>query len=300
MSFSSNIKDELYQIIGNSRHCQMAELVAVLHYLCREDEQGNFYIYTDHEELLQKCYKLLLRIFAPRKEGEEKPSFEQLCSADVLRTLKLVDDHNRLRSMEEAVDKTLLKQSCCKRAFLRGVFLCSGSVSNPEKGYHLEFVLSGEEFPKQIQSLIGSFGIEAKITTRKKYTIVYIKEGEGIVNLLNVMGAFTSLMDLENLRILKEINNSINRQMNCDTANINKSVAAGRKQIEDIMRIRDCRGFKDLPPSLQEIAELRLSYPELSLKELGEMLDPPIGKSGVNHRLRKLSEIAESLPDVKK
>ena len=298
MSFSSNIKDELYQIIGNSRHCQMAELVAVLHYLCREDEQGNFYIYTDHEELLQKCYKLLLRIFAPRKEGEEKPSFEQLCSADVLRTLKLVDDHNRLRSMEEAVDKTFLKQSCCKRAFLRGVFLCSGSVSNPEKGYHLEFVLSGEEFPKQIQSLIGSFGIEAKITTRKKYTIVYIKEGEGIVNLLNVMGAFTSLMDLENLRILKEINNSINRQMNCDTANINKSVAAGRKQIEDIMRIRDCRGFKDLPPSLQEIAELRLSYPELSLKELGEMLDPPIGKSGVNHRLRKLSEIAESLPDV--
>lgn len=300
MSFSSNIKDELYQIIGNSRHCQMAELVAVLHYLCREDEQGNFYIYTDHEELLQKCYKLLLRIFAPRKEGEEKPSFEQLCSADVLRTLKLVDDHDRLRSMEEAVDKTFLKQSCCKRAFLRGVFLCSGSVSNPEKGYHLEFVLSGEEFPKQIQSLIGSFGIEAKITTRKKYTIVYIKEGEGIVNLLNVMGAFTSLMDLENLRILKEINNSINRQMNCDTANINKSVAAGRKQIEDIMRIRDCRGFKDLPPNLQEIAELRLSYPELSLKELGEMLDPPIGKSGVNHRLRKLSEIAESLPDVKK
>ena len=96
MSFSSNIKDELYQIIGNSRHCQMAELVAVLHYLCREDEQGNFYIYTDHEELLQKCYKLLLRIFAPRKEGEEKPSFEQLCSADVLRTLKLVDDHDRL------------------------------------------------------------------------------------------------------------------------------------------------------------------------------------------------------------
>lgn len=260
MSFSSNIKDELYQIIGNSRHCQMAELVAVLHYLCREDEQGNFYIYTDHEELLQKCYKLLLRTFAPRKEGEEKPSFEQLCSADVLRTLKLVDEHDRLRSMEEAVDKTLLKQSCCKRAFLRGVFLCSGSVSNPEKGYHLEFVLSGEEFPKQIQSLIGSFGIEAKITTRKKYTIVYIKEGEGIVNLLNVMGAFTSLMDLENLRILKEINNSINRQMNCDTANINKSVAAGRKQIEDIMRIRDCRGFKDLPPNLQEIAELRLSY----------------------------------------
>ncbi len=300
MSFSSNIKDELYQVVGNSRHCQMAELAAILHYLCREDEQGNFFIYTDHEELLQKCYKLLLRTFSSKKEGDEKPSFEQLCNADVLRTLKLVDDHDRLHSMDDGVDKTLLKQSCCKRAFLRGVFLCSGSVSNPEKGYHLEFVLTGEEFPKQVQSLIGSFDIEAKITTRKKYTIVYIKEGEGIVNLLNVMGAFTSLMDLENLRILKEINNSINRQMNCDTANINKSVAAGRKQIEDIMRIRDCRGFKDLPPNLQEIAEMRLSYPELSLKELGEMLDPPIGKSGVNHRLRKLSEIAESLPDVKK
>lgn len=297
MSFSSNIKDELYQAMGNSRHCQMAELAAILHYLCREDEDGNFFIYTDHEELLKKCHRLLLKTFAPKQTRDEKPSFEELCSEDVLKTLKLVDVDGALRCGDYAVDGTLLKQSCCKRAFLRGVFLCSGSVSNPEKGYHMEFVLSGEEFPKQVQATIKSFDIDAKITNRKKYTVVYIKEGEGIVNLLNVMGAFTSLMDLENLRILKEINNSINRQMNCDSANINKSVAAGRKQIADIMRIRDCMGFKDLPENLQEIAELRLVYPELSLKELGELLDPPIGKSGVNHRLRKLSEIAEQLPD---
>lgn len=138
-------------------------------------------------------------------------------------------------------------------------------------------------------------GIEAKIVLRKKYFVVYIKEGSQIVDILNVMEAPVALMELENIRILKEMRGSVNRQVNCETANINKTVSAAVKQMEDIIYIRDTAGFDSLPDNLREIAELRLARPEATLKELGEALDPPVGKSGVNHRLRKLGNMAERL-----
>lgn len=298
MSFSSKVKEELYQVSGSARHCQLAELAAILHYLCRENEDGAFYIHTDNEDLLDKCYGLMLKLFHSKTEGTEKPSFSQLCNENVLKTLKLVDSEGHLVTGDMAIDGILIKNACCKRAFLRGVFLCSGSVSNPEKGYHLEFVLTGDHFAKQLCQVIQTFDVEARITKRKKYTIVYVKEGEGIVDLLNVMGAFSSLMDLENLRILKEISNSINRQVNCEAANINKTVQAATKQVDDILKIREYYGFERLPKPLLDMAQVRLENPEAALKELGELMDPPIGKSGVNHRLRKLSEIAAGLPDL--
>ncbi len=148
---------------------------------------------------------------------------------------------------------------------------------------------------KQIQGLILSMGIEAKIVLRKKYFVVYIKEGSQIVDILNVMEAPVALMELENIRILKEMRGSVNRQVNCETANINKTVSAAVKQMEDIIYIRDKAGLDSLPDNLREIAELRLARPEATLKELGEALDPPVGKSGVNHRLRKLGSMAELL-----
>ena len=138
-------------------------------------------------------------------------------------------------------------------------------------------------------------GVEAKIVLRKKYFVVYIKEGSQIVDILNVMEAPVALMELENIRILKEMRGSVNRQVNCETANINKTVSAAVKQMEDIIYIRDTAGFDSLPDNLREIAELRLARPEATLKELGEALDPPVGKSGVNHRLRKLGNMAERL-----
>lgn len=140
-----------------------------------------------------------------------------------------------------------------------------------------------------------SFSIEAKIVERKKNYIVYLKEGARIVELLNVMEAHVALMEFENVRILKEMRNSINRKVNCETANIKKTVSAAARQIEDIQYIKDTSGFGTLPKGLAQIANLRLEHAEVSLKELGEMFVPPIGKSGVNHRLRKLSEIAENL-----
>lgn len=143
--------------------------------------------------------------------------------------------------------------------------------------------------------MIATFSIDAKIVVRKKYFVVYIKEGSQIVEILGVMEAHLSLMDLENIRILKEMRNSVNRQVNCETANINKTVSAAVKQLGDITYIRDTVGLDYLPETLAEIAQVRLDRPDATLKELGESLDPQVGKSGVNHRLRKISTIAENL-----
>ena len=144
---------------------------------------------------------------------------------------------------------------------------------------------------------MNGFGVDAKIVQRKKHFVVYLKEGSQIVDILNVMGAHVSLMELENVRILKEMRNSVNRKVNCETANIHKTVSAAVRQIEDIRYIQQKIGFEQLSEGLAEIARLRLEQPEATLKELGMMLSAPVGKSGVNHRLRKLSDIAEKLRD---
>ena len=191
------------------------------------------------------------------------------------------------------------QRDCCKRAFIRGAFLSSGSISDPRKGYHFEIVCTDEEKAGQLQEIIRSFHIDAKIVSRKKSYVVYVKEGAQIVDMLAIMEANVALMDLENIRILKEMRNSVNRKVNCETANINKTVSAAVKQIEDIRLIEEKVGFQSLNEGLEEVARLRLQYPEATLKELGMMLTPQVGKSGVNHRLRKLSTLAEKLRENK-
>lgn len=181
------------------------------------------------------------------------------------------------------------------RKFLRDAFLELGSMSNPEKGYHLEFVCDDEALAGKLTETMKTFDISAKTAKRKRYTIVYIKESEDIVNLLNVMGAHNCLMNLENLRILKDVRNSINRRVNCETANISKTVSAASKQIEDIEYIKTHYGFDNLSDNLREVAKARLEYPDATLKELGNYIVPCVGKSGVNHRLRKLGELADSI-----
>ena len=286
MSFSAEIKEELAKQITPARHCRIAELAAIMHFCGQygEDKEGNLTIgfQTENEAVVRKGFTLLKKTYntdiGVSINGEEKANL-------IAKTGDLA----------KAVDPLLMKSTCCKRAFLRGAFLCCGSMSDPRKGYHLEFVCADEEQAKQLQEVIAAFDIEAKIILRKKYYVVYIKEGAGIVDLLNVMEAHKSLMELENLRILKEMRNSINRRVNCETANIGKTVQAASRQVEDILYIRDHYGFSKLPDNLREMAEVRLEYPDAALKELGEYLNPPVGKSGVNHRLRKLSELAEKL-----
>ena len=213
----------------------------------------------------------------------------------VLLATKLLDEHGEIGENLSVVGNLVIQNPCCRRAFLRGAFLAAGSISDPEKFYHFEIACVTEAKARQIQNIIATFDMEARIVRRKKYFVVYIKEGSQIVNLLSVMEAPVALMELENIRILKEMRGSVNRQVNCETANINKTVSAAVKQIEDITYIRETEGLDKLPENLEEVARLRLERPEASLKELGEALNPPVGKSGVNHRLRKLSILAEEL-----
>lgn len=182
-----------------------------------------------------------------------------------------------------------------KRRAIREAFLQSGSISDPEKFYHLEIVFSGKEEAYQIKKMMEDFELDGKIVERKGHYVVYLKEGAQIADMLRVMEAPLALMEFENVRIVKEMRNSINRQVNCEAANLGKTISAAVKQVEDIKFICGKVGLDNLPESLAETARKRLEYPEATLKELGELSDPPLGKSGVNHRLKKLSELAEDM-----
>ncbi len=173
--------------------------------------------------------------------------------------------------------------------------MCVGSMSDPSKGYHLELVCESQDMANQVKDVLLTFDIDAKIICRKKYFVVYIKEGSAIVDFLGICEASVALMEFENHRIYKDMSNSINRKVNCETANIAKTVKAANRQVEDILLIQKVYGFEKLSDGLREMAEVRLNFPDATLQELGEQLDPPMGKSGVNHRLRKLSELAEEL-----
>lgn len=181
------------------------------------------------------------------------------------------------------------------KAMLREAFLTSGSISDPEKSYHFEIVCKEADEAKRLAAQIREFSLEARTIERKGHTVVYLKEGEQIADMLKLLGAYRSCMEFENVRILKEMRNSVNRQVNCETANLNKTVGASVRQLQDIALISERQGLSELPPSLREAAEVRMRYPDASLGELGEYFLPPIGKSGVNHRLRKIAEIAEKL-----
>ena len=310
MSFSGMVKEELFRQIGSARHCKMAELAAML-CSCGKMEyfsgESKLKIQTENEAVARKCFTLLQKTFNIEREVSVRENSHlkrvrvyviEISDPEeiqvIFQALRLVADsvgHGALM----LVDMLLVQQNCCKRAFIRGAFLASGSISDPEKGYHFEIVCPDVRKAEQLQVVIRSFSVDAKIVQRKKSYVVYVKEGAQIVDMLAVMEANVALMDLENIRILKEMRNSVNRKVNCETANINKTVNAAVKQIDDIRLIQQRMGFEQLNEGLAQIAELRMQYPEATLKELGMMLSPQVGKSGVNHRLRKLSAMADEL-----
>lgn len=316
MSFSREVKDELSKQISPARHCQIAELAAIIS-LCGNIIISEYdrYILKLHTEnltvarkyftLIKKTFKINTEISVKQNNYLKKNKTYTMVIVDhdivikILQATKLMDENKEINENLSVVDNLVIQNACCKRSFIRGAFLASGSMSEPKKTYHFEIVAPNEPKARQIQEIINTFGIDAKIVTRKNHFVVYVKEGSQIVDLLNVMEAHVSLMNLENVRILKEMRNSINRQVNCEAANINKTVQAATKQIDDIIYIREQIGFSELSEGLEEIASLRIEYPEASLKELGALLNPPIGKSGVNHRLRKLSILADNVKKQK-
>ena len=183
-------------------------------------------------------------------------------------------------------------------AWLRGAFLATGWVAAPEKAYNVEFALSSEDHAEFTARLLNDMGIRAGVSPRKSQTVVYVKDFEGVSRFLALMGAFNAYMACENIRIVKELHNGVNRQLNCDESNTDKTVKAAENQIRDIDFLRKRGILQSLPRTLQQMAEVRVNNPDANLTELGEMLDPPIGKSGVNNRLRRLSQIARDAADA--
>ena len=312
MSFSSKVKSELLHHFGEARHCQIAEIAAIINYCGEIEEKEEKFcvkIQTENNAAARKYFTLIKntfniecemlvkrnntlkknRVYILELKDNEENAEKVLMAAGILRI------NGGKKELSKPVLSIVISSICGKRAFIRVAFLSSGSVSDPEKNYHAEFVCADEEKSIQLRDIINSFELDSKIIKRKEHYVVYLKEGEQIADLLNVMGAHISLLDMENVRILKDMRNNVNRKVNCETANLNKTIAASVKQIEDIEFIRQNYGLGYLPKVLEDMASLRLQYPEASLKELGEMVEPKVGKSGVNHRLRKISSIAEGL-----
>lgn len=305
MTFSSIVKDELSHFVPESRHCRIAELAALLSFsgYVQTTAMGakRVVFITEKPAVARKCFTLLLKTFNIHTDISircGKNSTYYLVIRDYEEARRLI----KAIKMDEPLSSRismLTGNFCCRRSFLRGAFLSVGSLSDPQKSYHLEFAFADAKWAEAIKNLIESIeidgNIDAKLTKRKNNTIVYIKEGSQISLVLNIMEAHKALMEMENLRIVKEMRNAVNRRVNCDTANINKAVNAAMKQIADIEYIKANGGFEGLSESLIETAQLRLEHPESTLAELGKLFNPPVGKSGVNHRLKKLCEYADEL-----
>lgn len=312
MSFSATTKNELSRIIPEDKCCQLAEISGFIR-MCgtiKLSGQGkmNIKLITENPAAARKIIKLLKLYFeihtelviSQNKMLKKNHHYELIIPSDMkaeeilIKTGILVKKEG-FNDIDYSVPEKLVEKRCCKRAYLRGAFLGSGSVTNPEKGYHLEIVTNNMQLGEGIKNLLNEFELNAKIVSRKKNLIVYLKEGEQIVDFLNIIGAYKTLLDLENIRIVKEMRNKVNRLVNCETANLNKIVDTAVRQVRNIRYIESERGLKILPDRLREIAELRLENNESSLQELGKMLNPSVGKSGVNHRMKRIEKIAEKI-----
>ena len=311
MSFSGKVREELAGNISSARHCRIAELAAFIG-MCGTIAVNSFdqYSIKIHSEnflvarkvftLIEKTFNIKVDVSIRRNIKRQNATYSVVVrqhedAVRILQAVKMIGGNADYISDIRPFSPLVLQQTCCRRAFLRGAFQASGSMSDPSKSYHFEIVCDSQAAAGQIQEIMDGFGLDAKIVQRKKVYVVYLKEGSRIVDVLNVMEAHVALMELENVRILKEMRNTVNRKVNCETANINKTVSAAVKQVEDITYLRDTVGFEHLPDNLAEAALARLEHPDATLKELGETLDPPVGKSGINHRLRRLSEMAEKV-----
>ena len=304
MSFSLQVKEELENVVPGARHCQLAELAALVTYGCvlKHDSSGTqIELKSENEKIGRKYFTLLKKTFkieAVAKSQMQTQNYRLFVTGEdafrVLEALKICDTAGHLM-MRHLTDPVLIKNSCCKRAYLRGCYMAVGSMSDPYKSYHLELVCGLQAQAEQLLKILHDFSLDAKMIVRKKYYVVYMKEGENIADFLNITEAHKALMEFENTRIYKGMRNMVNRKVNCEAANITKTVNAATRQVEDIRLIREKMGLEGLPEPLRQMAYVRLENPQASLGELGKLLDPPVGKSGVNHRLRKLGELAKEL-----
>lgn len=304
MSFSSDVKRELAQAVCEDSYDCASEIAALILFggEIRINETGTpTPVFHTENELVADRFRRLAAVLGIDIIRTDYPhsymAADDSMGIALLRSCGLIDNLGRVVDEEDIFNNHLLQINSCQRAFLRGAFLASGSVTDPNKNYHFEITCENETLAALLRQQMEYFGLDAKAVRRKKYYVVYMKEGAMISDILAVMSGHISKLNFENIRIYKDVRNVINRRVNCETANINKTVSASRKQIEDIQYIQKTIGFSRLPEPLREVACARLEDPSASLKELGQNLDHPVGKSGVNHRLRKLSQMAQEIRD---
>ena len=307
MSFSALTKEELARLPEKNGCCALAELAA----LVRMDgtlqisaaQQYALNVSTENAPVARKIFRLakdvlqrpvevvVRRKLRLRKNNSYMVKIYLAGIADMQR-LGLLDQTARV---QPAIPKELIKSKCCQKAYLRGAFLAGGSINNPEGTYHLEIISNHSLHAEALCHLLNKFQLGAKVSMRKHWYVIYVKESEHIVEFLGLVGAHHALLEFENVRVLKDVRNQVNRVVNCETANLSKTVDAAVRQIDTIQFVAATVGLMALPLPLREIAELRLKSPDASLKELGEMIRPKVGKSGVNHRMRKIEEFARRI-----
>lgn len=298
MSFSSDAKLELAQLLPRERCCALSELGAIL----RVESWSNgrrprgFSLSVGFGAAARKVYLLLKGVgFAGQAEIERSARQRQrrayrVRAAGEVEELVVTVEGALGGPIEGAA---IPKRECCRMAYLRGAFLCRGSLSAPARDYHLEFSVDRREAARSIVAALRSFDLPARSARRKSAHVVYLKESDGIVAALSLMGAHGALLEFENVRIVKEMRNRVNRLVNCETANVQKTVDAASSQLDAIRFLERTKGLDALPQPLREVARLRLEHPYASLRELGELLTPRVTKSGVSYRMKKLERLAE-------
>ncbi|MEH7342706.1 DNA-binding protein WhiA [Bacillus sp. JJ1532] len=307
MSFASETKKELTNLEVKDC-CGKAELSALIRMngsLSFSNRKLIVDIQTENAAIARRIYILIKKNFhvqvelLVRKKMRLKKNNVYIVrlseqASEILDELKILSEGFVFTNN---ISEELIKRKCCKRSYLRGAFLAGGSVNNPEtSSYHLEIFSLYKEHNDSLCELMNTFGLNSKTLERKKGFITYLKEAEKITDFLGVIGAHNALLRFEDIRIVRDMRNSVNRLVNCETANLNKTIGAALRQVENIRFIDETIGLHILPDKLREIAELRVAYQDVTLKELGEMVSGgTISKSGINHRLRKIDEIADKL-----
>ena len=297
-SFSMEVKEELLKNTPRQRHCAITQTAMIIAGAGRI-RPDSLVVESDNERITQKYFTLLKKTFNINSDAFEEKGFFVVSvtkmedALEILQAVKILNAKGNPIYCKGIIPDVLLKAGCCKREFLKDAFLFFGTVSAPDKGSHLEFVLDSEEHAAQVIRELAYFEINAKKGIRKNKYVVYLKDGAQIADFLRVVEANVATMKYEHSLIVREIANNTNRAVNCEVANSQKKINAAYKQIEDINYLNECIGISNLPETLQGIAMARLENPDVGLKELGELMKPPLGKSGVNHRLRKISELAQ-------
>ncbi len=298
MSFSSNVKTELCRLPLHKTCCAVAEAYGILLF-CNTFSPSGIRIATESRDLAARLPKLFRKAF-----GLE---FDQFPDSDQGKQVFLINDREKLQQVFSAfglemettvtlhMNLSVLEEECCPISFLRGAFLAGGSVTDPEKRYHLELVTSHRTISREVYSLMLEKQFAVKDTTRAGNYILYFKQSDYIEDFLTTLGAPICAMQIMEAKVEKDLSNSINRRVNCETANLTKVVDAAQEQLAAIRKLEASDAYNDLPDKLRKTAELRKANPEATLSELAQMQDPPLTKSAINHRMRKLLELAKEL-----